>query len=221
MNLLRQIDLFKPEKFKNKRIDVIGVGATGSYIVWLLSKIGLTNIHIWDDDTIESHNIPNQCFMLDHIDKSKVDAMKEMVKNGAGIDVFEHNEKVVESQTLGRIVFLLVDSMSMRKTIWENLLKQKINIDWVIETRMSSISGRVYTIKPYDPTHIKCWEETLCDDGEAEVSSCGASISIAPTVSLIASMAVWQLIKLFNNQQEIENEVLISCRPWTMISRTF
>lgn len=220
MDLLRQIDLFKPGEFKLKQIDVIGVGATGSYIVWLLSKIGLTNIHIWDDDDIESHNIPNQCFMLDHVGKSKVAAMKEMIKKGSGIDILEHEEKVIDSQKLGNIVFLLVDSMAMRKTIWENLLKHKINIECVIETRMSAASGRVYAIKPYDPTHIKSWEETLCSDDEAEVSSCGASISIAPTVSLVASVAVWQLIKWFNNQ-EVENEILISCRPWTMISRTF
>lgn len=220
MDLLRQIDLFKPEQFKDKRIDVIGVGATGSYIAWLLSKIGLSNIHIWDNDTIEEHNVPNQCFMLNHIDKSKVIAMKEMVKDGAGIDLVEHNEKVESSQQLGKIVFLLVDSMDMRKTIWNNLLKYKLNIECVIETRMSADSGRVYLIHPYDPDHIRSWEETLCSDDEAEVSSCGASISIAPTASLVASIAVWQLIKWLN-KQEVENEVLISCRPWTMISRTF
>ena len=126
MDLLRQIDLFKPEQFKDKRIDVIGVGATGSYITWLLSKIGLSNIHIWDNDTIEEHNVPNQCFMLNHINKSKVIAMKEMVKDGAGADLVEHNEKVESSQQLGKIVFLLVDSMGMRKTIWNNLLLRTV-----------------------------------------------------------------------------------------------
>ena len=158
MDLIRQLDLFKPRQFSKKRIDVIGVGATGSYVVWLLSKIGLTNIHIWDDDSIESHNIPNQCFMLDHIGKLKVNAMKEMIKTGSGIDVVEHNEKVVSTQKLGNIVFLLVDSMKARKEIWGNILKYNTGIECMIETRMSSNSGRVYTIKPYSPTHIKLWE---------------------------------------------------------------
>jgi len=220
MDLIRQLEIFKPRNFKQKRIDVIGVGATGSYVVWLLSKIGLTNIHIWDDDIIERHNIPNQCFMLDHINKSKVIAMKEMVKNGTGIDIIEHEEKVIDTQKLGQVVFLLVDSMKTRKVIWENILKYKLNVECMIETRMSSTSGRVYTIKPYNPAHIKKWEGTLCSDKEAEVSACGASISIAPTVSLVASVAVWQLIKWFN-EEEIENEILMSSRPWTMISRTF
>ena len=62
MELMRQFEVFLPNKFKDKRIDVIGVGATGSYIVWLLAKIGLSNIHIWDHDVVEDHNIPNQCF---------------------------------------------------------------------------------------------------------------------------------------------------------------
>ena len=220
MDLIRQIDLFKPRQFIGKRIDVIGVGATGSYIVWLLSKIGLSNIHIWDFDDIEEHNIPNQCFMLKHIGSSKISAMKEMVKDGAGVDIIGHEEKVEKNQRLGNIVFLLVDTMSARKLIWDNLLKYKINVEHVIETRMSASSGRVYTINPCKPAHIKSWEETLCGDDEAEVSSCGAAISIAPTVSLVASVAVWQLIKLFNGQ-DVENEILITSCPWTTITRTF
>lgn len=220
LDLLRQVDLFKPGKFKDKIIDVIGVGASGSYIVWLLSKVGLSNIRIWDFDTIEGHNISNQCFMLKHIGKSKVEAMKEMVKEGADIEIQGFEKKVEDSQELGHIVFLLVDSMSMRKVIWNNLLKHKLNIECMIETRMSASSGRVYLIHPYDPNHVKNWEETLCDDSEAEVSSCGASISIATTASLVASIAVWQLIKWLK-QEEVENELLISGCPWTMITRTF
>ena len=60
--LLRQLEVFDPEKYQSKRIDVIGAGATGSYVTWLLGKIGLTNIHIWDDDRVAMVNLANQCF---------------------------------------------------------------------------------------------------------------------------------------------------------------
>jgi len=220
MELMRQMGVFSPSKFEDKRIDVIGVGATGSYIVWLLTKIGLTNIHIWDDDVIEDHNIPNQCFFEKHIGKAKVKAAAEMVKNGTGAKIVQHKKKVKGAQKFGQIVFLLTDTMESRKQIWDNSLKFKLNVEWVIETRMGADSGRIYVINPSKPLHIKNWEATLCADDEAEVSACGTSISIAPTASFIASMAVWQLIKRLNDE-DVENEIIISSRPWTIVARTF
>ena len=220
MELMRQFEVFLPNKFKNKRIDVIGVGATGSYIVWLLAKIGLSSIHIWDHDVIEDHNIPNQCFLQKHIGQSKVEALAEMVEAGTGANIIQHKEKVESVQKFGQVVFLLTDTMESRKQIWNTSLKFKLNVEWVIETRMGADSGRIYAINPSKPSHIKEWESTLCEDDEAEVSACGASISIASTASLIASTAVWQLIKWFNGE-EVENEVIITSRPWTTITRKF
>lgn len=220
LDLLRQLEIFKPDEFEHKRIDVVGTGAVGSYVIWTLSKMGLSNIHIWDYDIVESHNVANQCFMLNHIGKPKIDAVEEMVKNGSGIDISKHFEKVDNSQKFGNIVFLLVDSMTMRKKIWDNLLKQKLPLECVIEARMGSSSGRVYTINPHDPDHIEGWENTLCDDNEAEVSVCGSSISVAPTVTIVSSIAVWQLIKWLKNEK-YENEVLICSLPWTIITNNF
>lgn len=220
MEMMRQLAVFSPSKFRDKRIDVIGVGATGSYLVWLLAKIGLTNIHIWDHDIIEDHNIPNQCFLLKHIGKTKVKALAEMIKDGTGAKITQHKKKVSGAQKFGQIVFLLTDTMESRRQIWNDSLKFKLNVEWVIETRMGADSGRIYAVNPSKPAHIKNWEATLCEDDEAEASACGTSISIASTASFIASAAVWQLIKWLNGE-EVENEIIISSRPWTIITRTF
>ena len=220
MELIRQLEVFRADKHKDKRIDIIGIGATGSYVLWLLAKIGLTNIHVWDHDKIEDHNIPNQCYFLRHIGKPKVTAAHEMVKAGAGIKIVKHQKKVEEEEEFGQIVFLLVDRMEDREKIWQDSLKFKLRTEFLIETRMGADSGRVYTLNPSKPSHVKAWEKTLYSDDEAEVSACGTSISIAPTASLVASMAVWQLIKYLNNDN-VENEILISSRPFAVISRNF
>ena len=44
-------------------IHVIGCGALGSWLVFFLLKMGFKNITVYDFDTIEEHNLPNQCFM--------------------------------------------------------------------------------------------------------------------------------------------------------------
>ena len=143
-----------------------------------------------------------------------------MVKAGAGIKIVKHQKKVEEEEEFGQIVFLLVDRMEDREKIWQDSLKFKLRTEFLIETRMGADSGRVYTLNPSKPSHVKAWEKTLYSDDEAEVSACGTSISIAPTASLVASMAVWQLIKYLNNDN-VENEILISSRPFAVISRNF
>ena len=80
LNTLRHDDIFASEAFGQERVDVIGCGATGSKIIMLLAKLGVQNIHIWDKDVIESHNIPNQAFLISQIGMKKTDAIVELTQ---------------------------------------------------------------------------------------------------------------------------------------------
>lgn len=44
------------EKLKGQKIAIIGLGGTGSYILDLISKSPVAEIHIYDDDTFHTHN---------------------------------------------------------------------------------------------------------------------------------------------------------------------
>lgn len=44
------------EKLKRKRIDIIGAGGTGSYVLDLVAKTPVEEIHIWDADLFLQHN---------------------------------------------------------------------------------------------------------------------------------------------------------------------
>lgn len=212
----RQLDLFSPEKFGDKEVHVVGVGATGSYVAYLLAKMGVRNIHVWDFDDVETHNLPNQVYRLKDVGRPKVDALKEIINDATGIEISAHNEAVTGGMSLRGIVFLLVDSMNVRKDIWSGSLKFKLLVELMVETRMAIDNGRVYAIRPSRPADIKLWEGTLYSDEEAEESPC-TSRSIAPTVALIASLAVWKLIKFFNGE-EFEPELIVSARPSTIIT---
>lgn len=221
MDFLRQIEVFKPHEHGQKRVDLIGVGATGSYITFILAKEGMENIHVWDHDIIEPHNIPNQLYFEKcHIGMKKVEALKAIIKDATDTEIICHDQKVTGKVELGNIIFLLTDTMSSRREISESNFKNRPTIYCVIETRMGSNSGRIYTFNPNILNEYEEWEKTLCGDNEAEVSACGGSISIASTASLIASMAAWQMKKVLKGQP-FENEVIISCNPWFTLSRTF
>lgn len=224
---LRHLSVFTPHAFGNRRIDVIGAGATGSRVVLELSKLGVENLHVWDFDTVEEHNIANQVFGNQHIGQFKVDALAEIVKRDTGNVIHVHNEKHTgdRTQPLGDVVFLLTDTMESRKQIWDGALKFRPHTSLVIETRMGADDGRIYTINPSKPNHIKEWEATLYDDDEAEVSACGGSVSVGPTAEILAGIAKWQLIRWFaieqGHEDELEHEIIFSLRPMVTLTRRF
>lgn len=222
---LRHLSVFSPFAFGQRRVDVVGCGATGSRIVLDLAKLGVENIHAWDFDQVEEHNVANQAFGLEHIGLLKVEALASIVRSATGTEITTHAEAVDGSQPLGEEVFLLTDTMASRKEIWDRGLKFKLRTQVLIETRMSADSGRVYTLNPNRPGHIRAYEETLYADDEAEQSACGASVSVGPTAEVLAGLAVWQLIRWFSIEQGgddvLDNEIIFSLRPMVTISRQF
>ena len=217
----RQLAIFDPSLFTDDdcRIDVIGAGATGSYVVLQLAKLGITNIHVWDADCVEAHNLPNQLYGIEDIGKSKVDALKDIIKRLSGIEINVHKEFVTkDTMGLGKVVFLLTDSMASRKEIYEWCLKYNPNTQLCVETRLAATNGRVYTFNPTDIVDQGNWESTLYTDATAEKSECGTTIVMGASSSYIASMAVWQMIKWWsftNGKSEItpEFELLVFIAP--------
>lgn len=221
---LRHLSVFSPHAFGARRVDVIGCGATGSRIALDLAKLGVDNIHAWDFDQVEEHNVANQAFGLEHIGLQKVEALASIIRSATAMNLTTHTEAADGSQCLGEVVFILTDTMASRKEIWGGL-KFKLRTNLLIETRMGADSGRVYTLNPNRPGHIRAYEETLYADDEAEVSACGASVSVGPTAEVLAGMAVWQFIRWFaiesGAEDILDNEIIFSLRPMVTISRRF
>ncbi|MDO8669365.1 MAG: ThiF family adenylyltransferase [Candidatus Buchananbacteria bacterium] len=210
----RQLDLFDPGKFQDE-VHVIGVGATGSYVAYLLAKMGVQDIHVYDFDEVEDHNLPNQVYRLKDVGRPKVEALQEIILEATGIGITAHNEAVTANSKLKGVIFLMVDSMDIRRDIWDGALKFKLPVKFMVETRMAIDNGRVYAILPSNLSDIRMWESTLYSDEEAEESPC-TNRSISPTVSYIASVAVWKLIKWFNGE-DYQKELIVCARPMVII----
>jgi len=194
---LRHLLVFSPDHFANRRVDLIGVGATGSRIAMELAKLGVQNLHAWDFDKVEDHNVANQIFGIEDIGKQKVHALSERIQTDTGLEITTHDEAVDGRTLLGDVVFLLTDTMASRKEIWEGAIKYKPGISLMIETRMGRDEGRVYAVQPTMPAQIRLWESTLCEDEEASDSLCGARTTVGPTAALVTAFAVWSFIRWF------------------------
>jgi tRNA A37 threonylcarbamoyladenosine dehydratase len=214
------------EALAKKRIDIIGAGATGSHVIVALAMLGLTDIHVWDFDKIEAHNLANQAFMKADVGKFKVDAIKELVKQKTGRDVVTaHNERVDGTQELGDVVFLLTDTMASRKEIWQQGIRDKNRTQLMIETRMGVDEGRVYTVEPGLAGNVRRWEGSLYEDKVAEASACGASVSVGPTAMFLASFAMWQMLRWSAKQggkaDKLDNEIIFTFRPLVFVPAKF
>ena len=76
----RQLDIIPLERLQKAQVTVIGAGAVGSFTTFTLAKMGIGKITVYDHDTVELHNIPNQLFSRRRTcDQTKVDALAEIV----------------------------------------------------------------------------------------------------------------------------------------------
>lgn len=222
ISFIRQMDVINPALFEHE-INVIGAGATGSWAVLFLAKMGFKIINVWDFDEVEDHNLPNQAFQLKSVGKSKAEEIKRIVDTASDVEINVFNEAFEGGDTVNGVVFVLTDTMKSRSEIWMESLKYNPNVKLVIETRMDYNGGRVYTVDPMNMTHIQKYEETLYTDEEATTagpSACGATATIVTTAVDIVSHAIWNMINWFNDEQYY-NELLLDMQYKNILTREF
>src|SRR3990172_9122838 len=120
---LRQQDAVDMDRLSKLSISLIGAGSIGSTTAVWLGKMGITDLRVFDDDMVESHNWSNQMFRLEDVGKSKVQALSE-VMTSFGLDPPLVSESRYAGQPLHGIVISAVDSMESRLSIWKALRSQ-------------------------------------------------------------------------------------------------
>jgi len=177
---LRQLDIVPPEKLAFS-ITVIGAGAIGSAAVVTLAKMGCSNITVWDPDTLEEVNIPNQLCKLAMVGKPKVEALAKLVHELAEVQIKWTRQRYT-GQRLEGVVVVTVDNMTTRQNVWKRTkLSRKISL--LIDARMGAEFARIYTIRPVNVEEADFYEENLYGNDESEHLSCSArSIIYCPTV---------------------------------------
>lgn len=196
MDFLRQLDLFKPSEAK---VVIIGAGAIGSFTALTLAKMGIKNLTVYDWDTVEKHNIPNQFYRISDIGKLKVDALKEIVKDFSNIEIKSINAKIKDVQFDCDFLIVAVDNMKTRKEIFESI-KYTIFIKKLIDARMGAEVFKILTINPSDIDDIEMYEKTLHSDEDATEEPCTRR-AIIYNILTIASFIANNVKKVIMNQK--------------------
>ena len=155
----------------------------------------MQDITLWDFDTIESHNIPNQAFPISMIGENKAEALASVVRDATNIE-YETKGKW-NGERLGGLVLCCVDSMQVRRSVLS-----KMNKGTFIETRMGVSHGQIFSIDSRNKEDRAFWRKHWAgDDIIEEKSACGTSLTIGSTAQLLSSHVAWQVIKHLNGEK--------------------
>lgn len=213
MDHSRQSDLID-DGYLYTPISVIGAGGIGSFLTLALAKIGFQDISVWDFDTVEEHNLPNQYYRLSDVGKYKVESLQDIARDFAGLDItiFNRPASPESIKEMRGVVFSAVDSMAMRKIIFENV---RPHCQWFIDGRMGGNQLEIYTVKNV-PAERGKYRNVLWSDEETSPLPC-TQRAVMYNVLSVASLMTNQLRLALSNKPysrmitfDFENVILLN-----------
>jgi len=211
MNFLRQAAFLDPNRHRKRRVHVLGVGALGSWVAYQLAKLGIKEIHLYDYDMIEDHNIPNQIYGKEHLGKKKVEALKELIERTVGdwCKVVTHDVDLLNERIeLDDMVVCAVDSLDLRKKLWE---ENKDRVKLWVDGRMAITYGVVYGVDTTKNSIVKNYSISFDSDENAEESPCNERAIINNAVMI--SNAMVNCIVAYLKGETVPHFILVSSFP--------
>jgi hypothetical protein len=194
------LDFFNPSKV-DLPIHIIGCGAIGSTLAIMMARCGMTNIHLWDFDTVMSYNLANQQFLFKHIGLFKTIALMEMLQDiNPHITIKRHGKW--EDEQLEGHVFLAVDNIELRHAlVSKQLYNNNIVTMWDYRMRLTDAQhyGCDWSTSENRKNFLKTMDFTQAEaDEQTPVSACNMTLSIMPTVQAVVAHGLANFINFIN-----------------------
>jgi len=170
----RQADIVPRERILDCTATIIGVGAIGRQVALQLTAIGVLHLQLIDFDHVETSNLATQGFLQKDLKRPKVDVTAEFLRemdNDLNVEVIF--ERFKRSTPVGNCVFACVDSIEIRKLIWDSV---KDKVYFYCDGRMSAEVLRVVTA--CDEKSRKYYPQTLFAAQQAHAGPCTAKTTI-------------------------------------------
>jgi sulfur-carrier protein adenylyltransferase/sulfurtransferase len=183
-----QRDIFDPDQFAWP-VHIVGLGGIGGALLFPLMKLGVSELHLWDDDKVEPHNIPAQLvYRPSDIGLPKTEACCNfLIRQEAECKVVQHPERVDATTDLEGIVISGVDTMSSRQAIWDQV-KFNSMVPFYMDGRIGGEQMQLLSLDPSDFDAINVYEHFLFPDSEGSPLPCAARTVIHPPTVLAGLM---------------------------------
>ena len=209
----RQLDIVSADEL-DFPITLAGAGGIGSPLALALAKMGCRRLAIYDPDVVEAHNLPNQLYRLNDVGRPKVEALAELLREFAPLEL-EARQEQLAGQALRGVVLSAVDSMASRQAIWHGSVRWKPAVPLYVDARMGAELCRVLTINPTDPDDVAAYEASLCGDEEAAEDVCTAQAIIYNTFGVTALAA--NQVKRYARGEALERDLFFDFATLTLL----
>lgn len=220
MNKSKILEFFDATEIKAP-IHIVGCGAIGSHIAEQLTRMGCENIHLWDFDTVESHNITNQMFIQADVHDSKTHAVQALMYDitESSVNTIELHNKGWTDEILNGYVFLCVDNIDLRRKIIETN-QHNPNCIAFFDFRMRLTDAQHYMAVRNDEVSMnKLFASMDFTHDEAKdatpKSACNVELSVIYTVKCITALGVANFVKLVL-EQPTKDMILVDLNQFTL-----
>jgi hypothetical protein len=195
------------ERFSTQRIGIIGLGGTGSYVLDLVVKTCVPEIHLFDGDVFSQHNAfraPGAASIKELQAKpSKVEYLAALYgKMRRGIHVHDH---AINEETVGKLlcldfVFICMDSGKAKKVVIAALLETGIpfvEVGMGIVRGDGFLTGLMRVTAGTSAVKDKILEKINFSEVDMQENDYSTNIQIAELNAMNAALAVIRWKKLY------------------------
>lgn len=214
-------------RIEEEIVAVIGVGGTGSYLVDVLAKTNVKELHLFDDDVMELHNAfrVSGAARVGELNgkKLKIDWHEERYKEVRKEGLYLHDIKI-GSENFGKLdgfttAFIAVDDLAARRKIQKactvkGILHVSIGIGLEIEGANNDQIGGMVKVETNFKSGDEMSEIEGTPDGEQEPMGdvYSSNIQTAELNMLGAALAIaeWKAIRgIYRNERDEGNDTTI------------
>lgn len=188
---------------QSKDVMLAGLGGIGSYVAFLLSRLGVDRLDLFDDDRVEVGNLSGQLYSSSDVGRHKVTAIANMISNYSAF--YNYNcvsERFTSRNAPEPIMMCGFDNMEARRAYfnaWKAMVRG-LSADekkkcLFIDGRLAAESFQVFCLTGDAEYNIEKYErDWLFRDDEAEATICSYK-----QTTFMANMIASVMVNLFVN----------------------
>ena len=190
------------DKTRKQDVTIAGLGGIGSYVVFMLSRLDVNTMTLYDPDIVERVNLSGQLYNSNQIGDYKVDAVANMIANYSNYYSFvAKHEKLDENSMISKVTICGFDNMKARKDAFRNwtnfvarLPEEERGECLFIDGRLAAEELQVFCIKGDDTDGERRYEPYLFSDSQAAPTVCSYK-----QTTFMANMIGSIIVNLFIN----------------------
>jgi molybdopterin/thiamine biosynthesis adenylyltransferase len=205
----------------NYEYHIIGCGAIGSHICEELARIGVPEVHIYDFDTVNSHNITNQMFRFEDIGDTKVHACAMAMKAiNPDIKIHGHLKGLQEPYVVNGVCILCVDDIELRKKIVKANYYNP-NCAAIMDFRMRLTDAQYYFAtgnNQFEKDTLLATMDFTHEEAHAATpqSACGVELSVVYTVKAITAFGIANMVKWLQENEDYKTMAIVNMDTFTV-----